>query len=154
MYNLSYVTNTILKRARDEGIAVSPMKIQKLLYFLYKDFLQKCNRAMFAERFEPWPYGPVISEIYYAFRNYGDRPIKTYCMDAAGEMRYYEAISGSSIHDCLRRIWARYAHKTGIELSKITHARESAWYKAASQAMQYISDDDIKNEPWNLGMAS
>jgi len=35
------VANTVLQRARNEKINITPMKLQKMVYFLYKAYLKK-----------------------------------------------------------------------------------------------------------------
>lgn len=53
------VANTFLDRAKKEKIDISPMKLQKLIYILYKVYLQKNGFKLFEERFEVWQYGPA-----------------------------------------------------------------------------------------------
>ena len=53
------VGNTILKRARNDGIDITPMKLQKMIYIVYKEYLKQTGRSLFPERFEVWKYGPV-----------------------------------------------------------------------------------------------
>ena len=62
--------NTFLEMAFEEKIDVSPMKLQKLLYFANKRYLKDTGSPLFAESFQSWKYGPVLSSIYYEFRSY------------------------------------------------------------------------------------
>ena len=55
------ISNNLLQRAFTDKISISPMKLQKLLYFTYKHYLKSTNGIpLFAERFEVWKYGPVL----------------------------------------------------------------------------------------------
>ena len=132
MYQLAHVANTILFRAKNEEMAVSPMKLQKLVYFLYAEYLYNENDHLFAERFEAWKYGPVLDDIYQAFKEYGASRIKKYMPDANGLYQIIDTDSDRQFKICFDKVWYTYAAKTGIELSKITHQPFSAWYAAVS----------------------
>ena len=64
------VANTFLARAKKEKIDISPMKLQKLIYILYKNYLKETKKKLFSDKFEVWKYGPVISEVYQALTGY------------------------------------------------------------------------------------
>ena len=59
-----HVGNSILMRAFIENIDITPMKLQKLIYFTYQMYLKETDIPLFDERFETWKYGPVISSVY------------------------------------------------------------------------------------------
>ena len=65
-----YVANNFLTRGRKDDIDISPLKLQKLIYFLYKDYLKRTGELLFTERFETWKRGPVIPSIYVEFSAY------------------------------------------------------------------------------------
>ena len=46
MLSTQIIANTILMLAFEEKISVTPMKLQRLIYFIYKDFL-KTRYALF-----------------------------------------------------------------------------------------------------------
>ena len=101
---------------------------------------------MFAERFEAWKYGPVVDDVYQAFRDYGPNPIKRYMPDTNGRYQIIDLSSDPGFRTCFDHVWNLYASKTGIELSKITHEPVSAWYPAAAENQLFLSDEDIKKE--------
>lgn len=86
MISTQVVANAILMLSFDENIPVTPMKLQKLLYFTYKDYLKTYGVSLFADRFECWQYGPVLSSIYYEFNRFGARPINKFARDANGNV--------------------------------------------------------------------
>ena len=145
MASLQAICNSILRKSFDEKIAVSPMKLQKLLYFVYKDYLQKHDTPMFHERFEAWQYGPVLPSIYDEFKNYGPSPIKTFAKDSQGIV-YVVSDCATDVIASIDRVWERYKHYNGIELSKITHREQSAWYKAYTNKKAFLDDEAIKND--------
>ena len=67
MLSTQIIANTILMLAFEEKISVTPMKLQRLIYFIYKDFLKTTETKLFNEKFETWKYGPVLLSIYYEF---------------------------------------------------------------------------------------
>lgn len=55
------VCNNILKRAFSESVAVSPMKLQKLLYFVSCEYVKATGNDLFFGRFwrvAVWPRSP------------------------------------------------------------------------------------------------
>lgn len=146
MYQLAHVANTILFRAKNEGMAISPMKLQKLIYFLYAEYLYRKQKHLFAERFEAWKYGPVLDDIYQAFKGYGASRIKSYMSDANGLYKIIDVDCNRSFKLCFDEVWYEYSPKTGIELSKITHQSGSAWYAAVSERKPFLTDQDILTE--------
>ena len=48
------ISNNILSIAYKENIKITPMKLQKLLYFVYRDYLKETNEPLFSERLEVW----------------------------------------------------------------------------------------------------
>ncbi len=78
------VCNTILKKSFIQGITVTPMKLQKLLYFVYRDYLQKYDRDLFSESFETWAYGPVLPSVYDEFKSFKASRITKFAKNADG----------------------------------------------------------------------
>ena len=51
--------------------SISPMKLQKLVYFAHGWNLAISNNPLIKEPIEAWDYGPVISTIYNEFKLFG-----------------------------------------------------------------------------------
>lgn len=47
------------------------VKLQKILYFLYLEYLKENNKKLFKEQFEAWVYGPVIPKVFYYIQEHG-----------------------------------------------------------------------------------
>jgi len=54
---------------------MTPLRLQKLLYFAQGWNLARHNRPLFSERIEAWNYGPVVREVYNKYAPYGRNPI-------------------------------------------------------------------------------
>ena len=144
---LAHVTNTILNKAKVERVPISQMKLQKLLYFLYKEYIQETGKPLFPERFEPWEYGPVISEVYYAFKDSGSKSLTRYLPDAEGKYQMINCDDNTEFGRIFNSVWNRYKNYSGIELSKLSHSQGGAWRKAVFNNNIFLTDSDIQNEP-------
>lgn len=147
MINALHVGNSILKRAFGENIDVTSMKLQKLIYFLYRDYLQETGRPLFSERFETWKFGPVLPSVYEAFKEYGSNAIRDYAKEPDGKsILLVNEESSPMFKRIADAIWEQYKSYDGIYLSLITHKPGTAWSKAAEKRNMYLSDEDIMAE--------
>lgn len=140
------VGNNLLYRAFDENIDITPMKLQKLLYLVYKQYYKTTNCPLFGERFEVWKYGPVVRSVYDEFKYKGANRIDTYAKEADGSVLVGNEDSSKSFRQALDFVWSRYKNYDGIRLSEMTHKKDTAWYKAAKQKQPFLSDNDILEE--------
>ena len=123
---------------------VTPMKLQKLLYYCYVWSLVADKKA-FNANFEAWDYGPVEPEVYHHFKHFGRNPIpnvKEVKVEVSKEMNF---------------ILDSYANFSALELSKTTHL-ETPWKKNVAQGAR-IEDQELidyyKNQPfsWNFPLS-
>ena len=78
------IANAILYKGFNEGVDLTPMKLQRLLYLTYKEFYKRTNTLLFDEKFEVWKYGPVVRSVNAAFKKYGSNCIKDYYREYNG----------------------------------------------------------------------
>lgn len=66
-YIVWYVNNS------EEGPlgALTPLKLQKILYYVSTTYLKKYNRLLFSDSFQKWQYGPVVKDVYHEFKTVG-----------------------------------------------------------------------------------
>lgn len=141
------VGNSILKRALAENIDITPMKLQKMVYFVYRDYLKTTNKSLFEERFETWKYGPVLPSIYNEFKGFGSNSIKRFATERDGKTVLIVNEQASPIFKrVLDNVWDICKAYDGIYLSSITHKEGSAWRKAVEKRSQYLLDEDIIEE--------
>lgn len=146
VYQLAHIVNTVLFRAKGENVDMSPMKLQKMLFFIYTEYYAMTHTPLFSERFEPWKYGPVISDVYYTYANRKTPYIEKYMVDAEGELQKVALGSDPKLDMAFNLAWVRYKGYTGKELSAITHRENCAWWKAASGGQPFLNDNDIAND--------
>lgn len=96
------------------------MKINKLLYFAQGHYLRKYGTPLFDNTIEAWDHGPVVPEVYSAYKRYGDQPIKGY----DGDM-----IAGITpeAEDLLYNVARKYGRYTASALRNMTHVVGSPW---------------------------
>lgn len=141
------VSNSILSRAFPEHIDITPMKLQKMIYFIYRDYLKRSKIALFNERFEVWKYGPVIPSVYAEFKNYGSNAIKNYATENDGRtILIVDEDSSIIFKNVMDNIWRNCKSLDGIYLSSLTHQKGTAWRKAFEKHNLYLSDEDIMSE--------
>lgn len=149
VYKPSWVANTFLLRARNEGVAdVSPLKLQKLVYNLHGWTLAVANSPVIGERFEAWPHGPVNATIYHHFKEFRFRPITKYADDidpvTGQSSATYVAPTDAEFYKIFDPVWERYKGYTGEQLSDFTHAVGTPWSYARQNGFQYIPDNRIR----------
>jgi uncharacterized phage-associated protein len=136
------ISNNVLKRAFDEDVAVSPMKLQKLLYFVASDYAKATGKPLFSEQFQAWDYGPVVRSVYDEFRSFGGSPIRAYAKDAAGKSKMVNESKNESLETSIDRIWEHAKNKSAVSLSRITHLPGSAWYNTFQKSRSGPIPDD------------
>ena len=145
MITAVYVANNFLRRGKADEIEITPLKLQKLIYFLYKDYLKRTNDMLFSEPFETWTLGPVVPSVYAEFSSYGKNAIQTYAKDSQGNS--YIVTEQGIFKECIDKVWRQCKNFKGEELSSITHQEGTAWTKAKDAKERYLRIEDIKNEP-------
>ena len=137
------IGNSILKRSFSEDIDITPMKLQKMIYFVYADYYQKTQGRLFEERFETWKYGPVLRSVYDEFKKYGAKHIERYAESKDGNTYVINENSSPDFKNSLDKVWEKYKRYDGVYLSTLTHKQGTAWWKAASEKRPYLDDKDI-----------
>ena len=140
-----FLSNNFVMKALQDKISLSPMKLQKLIYFTYRDYLQSADNQLFSESISAWKYGPVVESVYNHFKPFGSKSIDKFYRNSAGVV-FVLSESSEVFGNVIRSIWGKYRFFSGIDLSKITHRPGTAWYKAWTNSWYYLNDQDIKDE--------
>jgi len=143
MYNPVYMSNNFLIRSFKQGLAITSMKMQKMLYFLYRDYLKENGVSLFSERFSAWKYGPVLESVYHTYKMFGAKGISNYGGIPAYSIKEED---DQKLKMLIDKIWETSKPYNGIYLSQLTHRPESAWYKAWTKNLTFLRDEDIKED--------
>lgn len=140
------LSNNILVRAKREQIPITPMKLQKLLYYVCVKYVQETGGLPISEHFEVWKYGPVVASVYAEFKPFGSSPIKGFALNAKGKAKMVDEDFNPKLRDCLEYVWHKFKNLSGIELSQRTHQKGSGWYSAYQDDKEAISTENMKND--------
>lgn len=141
------VSNNILKRAFTDEVSVSPMKLQKLLYFIASDYSKKTQKPLLSEPFQAWDYGPVVRSVYEEFRPFGGAEIRKFAKDAIGKSKMVNEATNDDLRCSIDLIWNHGKNLSAVHLSRITHAKGSAWYKSfRPNSNEVISDAAMRED--------
>lgn len=115
--------------------SLTPLKLQKLLYFAQGWSFVWDDKPLFNEDFVAWQYGPVNIEVYTYFHKYGrdEIPLK----------EGISSVADSDSEKTLEVVWNKYAYYSAFELVELTHSQEP--WKHAYAIDQVIKKEDIKS---------
>lgn len=114
------VAHFFITRFQQAGDPITNLKLQKLLYYAQGWFLALKDVALFDERIEAWPHGPVVPPVYGFFKRNGWSPI----LDAVPEPNL-----DTDVESHLREIMEVYGVHGAYHLERLTH-QESPWLEA------------------------
>lgn len=71
-YKALDIAKYIVTKCKNDGNPISNLQLQKILYYIQKEFLQSNNgEVAFDDQIEAWQFGPVVPNVYYEFCGYG-----------------------------------------------------------------------------------
>lgn len=74
MYKAIDLANYIVDKCIKDDTPITNLQLQRILYFVQKDFLKRGYRA-FSDDIEAWEFGPVVPNVYFCFCGFGAMPI-------------------------------------------------------------------------------
>ncbi|MEK6748472.1 MAG: type II toxin-antitoxin system antitoxin SocA domain-containing protein [Pseudomonadota bacterium] len=134
-YNAKAIANYFFDVAKEHRQSISPMKMQKLVYFAHGWYLAIKNEPLIDEQVEAWQFGPVIPSLYQEFKSYGKSEITAYATEFTGlslatlSLETPRIPDTQDLKDFLNKIWEVYGGLTAIQLSNLTHQCDTPWRK-------------------------
>lgn len=103
----------------DAGDLISNLKLQKLVYYAQGFHLALYDEPLFAEPILAWTHGPVIPDLYHAYKDYGSGPIPKptdldFCIFSEQQI------------ELLNEVYAVYGQFSAWKLRNMTH-EEDPW---------------------------
>lgn len=133
-YHPFAIANYFIRKAQEKGAPLSPMKLQKLMYFAEGWNLAFRQEDLFNAEIEAWQYGPVIGSVYREFKPYGNSDITQLATTIDFSNGQFEVVSPDVaaddmyVHQLLDQIWGNYGRHTAIQLSAMTHESGTPWH--------------------------
>lgn len=146
-FDIQAKDNTIFPR-------IDQLKLQKLLYYSHAWWLASKNDELFPEDVEAWPWGPVVRDIYFQFKDFGRSTItgqraKEIVKTGTGILNYAfrePPPANAEIYSFLESVWATHKKFSGIQLSNATHVDGEPWEIVKSQYGSLDQKPRIPNE--------
>ncbi len=116
------VANFFLKIVdRDSGSTITPLKLQKILYYAQGYYLANYDKPLFKEDFQAWAHGPANEGIYDKYKSCKYNTIPMPKEDLP--------LMDDELNDFLNDIWQTFGIYDGKYLEEQTH-KESPWIEA------------------------
>lgn len=138
------LSNLILDWAASDGVTITPMKLQKLLFFCHADYLIGYGEPLLQQEFEAWDYGPVIPSIYSEFKEYRSGKIDRRAMSfdpVRAERIYLVCDLDKHVLDRVRALYSFYSEFSAEKLSDMSHSPGGAWRHARAMFANGLNVD-------------
>ena len=137
-YKAIDIANMYIRLANDiQDNSIDNLKINKMLYYAQGWALVRLGRPLFDESIQAWDYGPVIPEVYHAFKCCGKLSIKE-PIDVFDESRL-----NSEELELLVDVYTAYGRYTGWALKEMTHEKGSPWDMVYQKGKNIIIENEI-----------
>lgn len=147
-YSPSLIANAFLMKAREKGVPISHMKLQKLVFFLHAWGLALHGSSPVTERPEAWQYGPVFDTLYHELKGFGSNTINQYLVQMdprTGERKpMVPQYEDAAFWLLLGQVWERYKDLSAMDLSALTHQAGGPWEAARRGNHGWLNDDDVR----------
>lgn len=151
-YDVRGVANFVLDLAEKDGLSVTNLTINKVVFFLHAYFLVRFGRPLVSAKVEAWDYGPVFRELYREFKTFGDQPIVGRAHRINPEHGRREICQCEFSEDekrFLERLGRQYVKLSPGALVAMSHEKGGPWdqvwnHVTRVNASMSISDEVIK----------
>jgi uncharacterized phage-associated protein len=131
-HDVRSIANLVLDVSSREGVRVTNLAINKIVFFLYVDYLLKYGRPLSGAKIEAWEHGPVFRELYSAFKSFGDKPIegRVTRIDPVSGVRVECQIELSELERAfLEPIIRRLIKLSASKLRALSHLEGGPWHR-------------------------
>ena len=116
------VANVLIRSGIDRAKPRDPLQLIKLTYLCHGWMLGLYRRPLSAQPVEAWKYGPVIPDVYHGLKHYGSKPVNVVQDFLGSNFDELEA-------DLIQQVFDAYSDFSGVQLSRLTHARGTPWHQ-------------------------
>lgn len=153
-YLATVIANEFIVLARASGKTLTPLKLQKLVYFAHGWYLALTGNALISDRVQAWQYGPVIPSIYHEFKDVGNGPINDLSSELVniGGLRFASKATLDNFpvneerqhaKDIVAKVFEIYGGYSAAKLSNATHQTGTPWQQVYKDGERKIT---IPNE--------
>ncbi|GAB3801058.1 Panacea domain-containing protein [Virgibacillus kimchii] len=137
MFRAMQIANYIIHLALEKDIDVTNLHLQKILYYLQAKSLYETGDPLFAESIGKWRLGPVVSNVYHEYKEYGSQPIR----EIANEIIFDdETMSIKFVEFDVNEIPEEIADDDDIEQSIVSLLKQNPFH---------LVDKTHEHSPWS-----
>lgn len=146
-YSPSLIANAFLYKAKDSGVKMTHMKLQKLVFFVHAWSLAINDQSMVSEKPEAWQYGPVFDSLYHELKQHGSNFVDKFLVQMNSETGERQALvpafNDKKFWALLDQVWDRYSKLTAMQLSALTHESGGPWETARQKSSGWLDDNEV-----------
>ena len=137
--DISYKTIGLLKDDSALGSDLTPLKLQKLLFYMQGWYAANHKERLFSDDIYAWDLGPVVEDVYHYFKTFGSRDL------LKQELPEHQIIDGdkTDVEADLKDVLKVYGHMSAYELVARTH-EEIVWRKNFKASNKVIPFEEIR----------
>ncbi len=130
---------------RDAGDTISPLKLQKLVYYAQAWSLVLRDKPLFSEKIQAWSHGPVVYEVWNTYKEHRHTAIPAPDADDLCALDFID-----DELEVLEEVWNVYGELSARQLEHLTHT-ESPWLDArkgvdpGERSQEVISHEKMKS---------
>lgn len=143
MYSAAAVANAFLDLAQRDGVKLTNMKLQKLVYIAHGWCLALLKKPLIGDDIRAWQFGPVIPNLYDVLRFYGASVVTEH-------VPAREAVDpGCPEMGVIRAVWNSYKGYPAFMLSAITHRPGTPWSETWAMNQYGTIEDELISAHYN-----
>lgn len=134
----------LIRRSTERGRPLTNLSLQKLAYFAHGWHLALIGQPLVNENFEAWRYGPVLPDLYHAFKGFSSNPIPPSHPLVACQDQIDPLSVKSQLIDRVLEVYGPYG---SFGLVQLSHDQNGPWHEAYNDPLvsSIISNDSIRN---------
>ncbi|MFP7452730.1 DUF4065 domain-containing protein [Bacillus altitudinis] len=133
---------------------VSHLKLQKLLYYIYAEFLIRTGSKLFKDPIVAFKYGPVVEDVFFRYKVHGSSQID-YKEDETFLLRTQEIAftpslikvwtseHGTAAIECIKDVLLQYGDLDAFDLVNKTHQINGPWNRAYREGQNCEITDQL-----------
>lgn len=136
--------------------SLTPLKLQKILYYVASSYFKKYDELLFSEPFQKWQYGPVVKDVYHEFKSVGiyhiDKPKAIIEIDKSAPFGFSKKqfdegifLSNSKFLAVANSVIDKLITRRAFDLVEMTH-EEYAWKHKEKEILEGIHELVYTNE--------
>ena len=116
--------------------SMTNLKLQKMIYLVYAEYLEKTGKKLFKDDIIAFKYGPVVPSVYEYYKVHGrndilvDKDEEIVAQEITLPMvlaRFLQSLDEKNVIDSIQSTFEKYGQLTASELVAITHRKGTPW---------------------------